>query len=448
MLSRHSRKVLRYIISEGPSHNSTQCSILRFSTYGDGRGGSVGDYFSALRWKAANALTSTLPEEERNLLLDKLSTNKPEVNSDKLEDNDAPQETGFDNEEENGMTNYQPSIEEAVAAAKLREAERFEEKWERDKETLVAEAEAAALARVESVLTIQKRQIAFEAWKSQLEREKKEREDSSNKIEVDSDTEIPNEMHKVESLGEHPILGPIIADLGYKRIHLASSKNLATIPVWKKQRIYRHGRSKSMATDKIKTLHLGLPGIIGISENINGNLFIIDGQHRIGMLKVMKEKVSDGAFDFERVLVEVFPTQMDQDEESQAKEIFLEVNKAEPVKLVDLPGVAKAKDRKIINEVAERLRDKYPDMFSESQRCRAPHLNVDNIRDALFASKIIEKHSIKTSKALEDWILERNQLLATEFKEEDSKKSVSANALKKAEKFQFYLGLDSGWLYK
>ena len=104
--------------------------------------------------------------------------------------------------------------------------------------------------------------------------------------------------------------------------------------------------------------------------------------------------------------------------------------------------------RKIINEVAERLREKYPAMFSESQRCRAPHLNIDNLRDALFASKIIEKHSLKTSKALEEWILERNDLLETDYQNEENQKMVSANALKKAMKFQFYLGLESSWLYK
>lgn len=166
------------------------------------------------------------------------------------------------------------------------------------------------------------------------------------------------------------------------------------------------------------------------------------------MLKVMEEKVSGDDFNFGKVLVEVFPAREEQDDDSQAKELFLEVNKAEPVKLVDLPGVAKAKDRNIINEVAERLRDKYPDMFSDSQRCRTPHLNIDNLRDALFASKIIEKHSLKTSNALEDWILERNDMLASEFQQEENKKTVSASAWKKAEKFQFYLGLDSGWLYK
>ncbi len=164
---------------------------------------------------------------------------------------------------------------------------------------------------------------------------------------------------------------------------------------------------------------------------------------------MLKKKVTeDDAFDFENVLVEVYPAQEEQKQDSQVQDLFFEVNKAEPVKLVDMPGVAKAKDRKIITEVAESLRQKYPDMFSESQRCRSPHLNVDNLRDALFASKIIEKHSLKTSKAMEEWILQKNEMLEIEFQDEANQKLANANALKKANRLKFYLGLDSSWLYK
>ena len=164
---------------------------------------------------------------------------------------------------------------------------------------------------------------------------------------------------------------------------------------------------------------------------------------------MLRTKVTeDDAFDFENVLVEVYPAQEEQKQDSQVQDLFFEVNKAEPVKLVDMPGVAKAKDRKIITEVAESLRHKYPDMFSESQRCRSPHLNVDNLRDALFASKIIEKHSLKTSKAMEEWILQKNEILEIEFQDEANQKLVNVNALKKANRLKFYLGLDSSWLYK
>lgn len=214
-----------------------RCSRLSFSSKSDK--GSVGDYFSSLRWQAANALTSNLPEEERNILLDKLAKDGNLAIQDSIDD---------DSDDEDSATSYEPSIDEAIAATKMQEAERYEQKWERDKEELIAEAEEAARARIESDIEIQRRQIAFEEWKASLEREKEQ---------PDSTT---------EELGDHPILGPIVADLGYKRIHLASATNLATIPIWKKQRIYRHGRSKNMANEKLKTLSLGLPGVIGIFE--------------------------------------------------------------------------------------------------------------------------------------------------------------------------------------
>jgi hypothetical protein len=51
--------------------------------------------------------------------------------------------------------------------------------------------------------------------------------------------------------------------------------------------------------------------------------------------------------------VEVYPQQQQDndtfvDADKHATELFLEVNKAEPVKLVDMPGVAKKADRKSI----------------------------------------------------------------------------------------------------
>jgi hypothetical protein len=264
MISHYSRKSLRHITPEKFKHGRIWCCERLLSTKSDGKSGSIGDYFTALRWKAANALTSNLSDEERNLLLDKLSRNENTV-----KDGDTVPKATIDDDDDDGhaATSYEPSIDEAIAAAKLQEAQRYEQKWEHDKEALVAEAEKAARSRIESDFEIQKRQIAFEAWKSGLEREKKQDDDASNKSEINSAAaEIKDEMPSKEGIGEHPVLGHMIADLGFKRIHLASSKNLATIPIWKKQRIYRHGRSKNMATEKIKTIHLGLPGVIGIFE--------------------------------------------------------------------------------------------------------------------------------------------------------------------------------------
>jgi hypothetical protein len=166
------------------------------------------------------------------------------------------------------------------------------------------------------------------------------------------------------------------------------------------------------------------------------------------MLRVLQEgKAATPDFDFGRILVEVYPHSDGLDETAHAQEIFLEVNKAEPVKLVDLPGVAKAKDRNAINEGANLVQERFPDMFSPSQRCRAPHLNIDNFRDALFASNVLERHSLKTAKALDAWLMGQNEMLSVKFKDEEAQKFVSPPALKKAIKFDFYLGLDSIWLY-
>ena len=243
MLSHGTRRVLRHIKPDKVRHYRNSSSRL-FSSKSDG---SVGDYFSSLRLKAANAITSNLPDEERNQLLDNILRNG---GASSIDDED-------DEPEEDPAVSYEPSIDEAIAATKIQEAERYEEKWEREKEELVAEAEKAARARIESDIEIQKRQIAFEQWKAELEAAKVQEEEV---VSSDETTEA------AEEVSEHPVLGPIVADLGYKRVHLASSVNLATIPIWKKQRIYRHGRSKNMANEKMKTLSMGLPGVIGIFE--------------------------------------------------------------------------------------------------------------------------------------------------------------------------------------
>ena len=143
------------------------------------------------------------------------------------------------------------SIAEAVAAARAQDAKLQEEKWLREKDKLIQEAEKAALARVESDLAIKKRQLAFEVWQRQLEQEKQ-----GNHVVKQSEDHV----------GPHPILGKPLADLGHKRVHLVSAQALSSIPVWEKQRTYRHGRANAMAADKLKSLELGMPGIIGIYE--------------------------------------------------------------------------------------------------------------------------------------------------------------------------------------
>jgi hypothetical protein len=432
------------------------------------------DFFTAMRWKAASALTSTLSEGERQTLVERY------VTANSLASSAAKNKQRKDEEEEDELV-PKNSIAEAVAAARAQEAKLHASRWEREKEKLQEEAEAAARARVESDLALQKRRLAFELWKRQVAAatssseaeegtsaaapgaEERDRDSSETKagatesgVGIASAPMLPPEPISAH----HPILGRCLLDLGYKRIHTCSASSLANIPVWKKQRIYRHDRAKIMASDKASTMHLGLPGIIGLHEDETGQLHILDGQHRVGMFSILAEKVTKNSGAgaaansdnigtsnmFDHILVEVFPNS-DQDK-NHAQNLFLEINKAEPVKLVDMPGVSRGSDRKILTAAAEKLFETYPPMFSASQRCRPPHLNRDNLRDALFAANVLTRHGLRTAKALEEWVLEQNALLAKRYQDDAAARSaVPKSALEKAIKHKFYLGLESSWYY-
>jgi hypothetical protein len=196
---------------------------------------TANEFFVALRWKAANALTASMPEDEREKLLEKFQPKLAETDSEVV---------------------AASTIAEAVAAAQAKEAQRQEGKWEILKGKIYEEAEQAAKARVESDLSIQKSRL--EKMKIDFEQEKK-RADASTVVDAVEVGAQDEEVH-------HPVLGPIVLDLGYKRLHRVSAQALSAIPVYEKQRTYRHDRAKKMAEDKMKSLHLGMPGIIGLHE--------------------------------------------------------------------------------------------------------------------------------------------------------------------------------------
>ena len=267
-----------------------------------------------------------------------------------------------------------------------------------------------------------------------------------------------------------------------------------------------------MAKDKRKTLWMGIPGVISLMEDDDGRLSILDGQHRVGMMALLAEerrKVRErggvgvgvgvggdelDSLDLENVLVEVFVSRRSRDDadrravpaaaagfggggvgdEDDMAAIFTEINKAEPVKLLDLPGVTTKRTRDIIDHAASHYRDAYPAMFSTSARCRAPHLNLDNLRDALFASEVIQRERMGSGGELVRWMSRRNDELRERYgddngggggggsleekkdggnggaaaAEDDKIISISETVLRKARNHDFYLGLESTWLYK
>ena len=344
------------------------------------------------------------------------------------------------------------------------------------------------------------REEAFTRWQEKVAKEQQQEEKTDNHG-LTNEQEQNNNATKDSgnSLQEdhHPILGPKIASLSYKRIHLTSASKLASLPVYEKQRAYRHDRAKEMAKDKKKTLWMGIPGVISLMEEECGRLSILDGQHRVGMMALLSEEqrkivgknqqvngengmqsINDdkvdplAQLDLENILVEVFLPQnrnnnpdtvlIDSKKKQQQQSahedqddkaiIFTEINKAEPIKLLDLPGVTNKRTRDVIDYAANHFYNAFPEMFSPSQKCRAPHLNLDNLRDALFASEVIKREKVGSGGELVKWMVKKNDELKETYTSEDGMdgggKKVSENALKKAKKHDFYLGLESTWLYK
>lgn len=474
---------------------------------------------SKVRWGAAKVLTSTLPDTQRDELLDRLMTEKSP-------DQDIHLERG--------------SVQEEIALTLATEARQSEEMWGDEKEQVSKQVDDAAKARVQNELLVQKMrfdgetststrepsklgyvyydgeepttlennvlrnnaEIAMKEEKlTELERDieeiKKRRaaelpdeeskedkkalqvldgvgsedeelvdlndeEDELKPYDVDTDAQMGmDEIHS--DMNVHPVLGKPIGDLGYKQIHLVSADKLGTIPVWNKNRIYRHNRAQAMALDKTKTMSLGFPGVVCLHEDLNGKLSILDGQHRVGMMAALREVRKMEAAEmnttipadeialFDQVLVEVYR----QDPESElngyghAQQVFLEINKAEPVKLVDMPGVASSTDRIVITEAVDYLRSSFPRMFSPSQRCRIPNVNVDNLRNNIFGANVLNRHKLESSKELFDWLLVQNAALGEKYESnENNRRLISRRAWEKTTMNGFYLGLESSWLYK
>ena len=215
--------------------------------------------------------------------------------------------------------------------------------------------------------------------------------------------------------------------------------------------------------DKLKSMKLGFPGVVCLHEDTLGKLSILDGQHRVGMLAALREERKKQAKAtntpipdheiamFDNVLVEVYrqdpQTSVSASEHAQA--VFLEINKSEPVKLVDLPGVAPTIDGAVITKAVDLLRNQYPEMFSPSQKCYVPNVNEDNFRNNIFGANILNRHKLKSSKELLDWLVVKNAALGEKYENnEKNRMLISKRAWKKTSANRFYLGLESSWLYK
>eukprot|EP01038_Epipyxis_sp_PR26KG_P009401 gene9401-12662_t len=110
----------------------------------------------------------------------------------------------------------------------------------------------------------------------------------------------------------------------------------------------------------------------------------------------------------------------------------------------------------IINKVTEILRDKYSEMFKPTSRCRAPHINIDVLRDDIFQSNLLSRNSIDSTQELLYFLEKTNSELGKQYKKEammwseydDSGRSQSfKTAFQKAKKNNFFLGMEKNLLF-
>lgn len=392
-------------------------------------------YFRDLKVRVVQSLTDSMPPDEREQLIKSIGPGYVE----------------------------RKSVGEAVAAALAKEQD-FRTEW-------VEKVEQAAVERIEMEQRL--RSAAEEKVVQMLENVTKvttdEGEHAMSDVIVEEDEESTHisDNQKLDSIS-HPVLGELIVDLGYKRVYLTNAHNLSAISIWEKQRAYRHARAKLIAQEKLKRKDIGLPGVITLFEDKGGNLSVLDGQHRVGMLTILNSmnlKKGDGLlFDLDKILVEVFPDTSKGDGHLFASDLFSDINKAEPVKLIDMPGEADRDILRIINPVAETIEDMYPDMFKANVRCLPPHLNVDNFRSMLYNGDIMKRYDVNDEEQLLKWILEKNDAMRERYCQVieasdkglehdhpqdslDPPRKYSKRVLNKAADKGFFLGLDNTWLY-
>jgi hypothetical protein len=166
-----------------------------------------------------------------------------------------------------------------------------------------------------------------------------------SKAETPVTTQLKNDSNVLASNAEalvvddesliHPIFGKRIASLGYKNVYLTSVASLAKTQVWERQRTLRPDRAARIATSKITLGRTGsLSGVITMfCDKLSGRSGIVDGQHRAGALMLLSQ---EGHWDGQEqnILIDVFETENDE----QIVALFKEINSAEPVRLVDMPG--------------------------------------------------------------------------------------------------------------
>lgn len=145
--------------------------------------------------------------------------------------------------------------------------------------------------------------------------------------------------------------------------------------------------------------------------------------------------------DFDLV-VEVYPVSS----EADCKRLYLEVNKAESVKEIDLPDQLAPELKAHIDGACELLHKRFPSMHKPSERCRPPHLHRDTLRNKLFQAGAAR--GAESPEQLLAMIMRVNEALKARLTSSwPERLRGKGKALEKAKAQGLFLGLDNyAWL--
>lgn len=290
-----------------------------------------------------------------------------------------------------------------------------------------------------------------------------------------AETRLAEKSAESQTVASHELYGTMLRDFGYKKIYAMAAANLVSkdkVGIYDQQRAFREERAQVIAREKAKEAVFSLPGVVTLAEgtaavrgkktkkkssllfgaSTNTGAHILDGQHRVGALEIL---LSQGVIAPDHdVLVEVFENVDD----ARASEIFTEINAAQPVRFVDMPGVAPPDVKWMLEGAAQRIKERYPAMFSTSERCKIPNVNLDVLREELFSAEVVNRFGIADEDAFVTWLEGENAKLAQRTEKEwlearpkrgrgsTGSEETYLKALAKAKEHGFYLGMDFSWL--
>ena len=339
-------------------------------------------------------------------------------------------------------------------------------------ETRVAEGDA-----VRGVESITRRESELKLAVQRLERELERANERVVAAESASATFAASVVRDVKAskTATHPVFGALLRDFGYKRVYAMPAGRLADktkVKVYEQQRAFREDRAVTIANRKAAD-KFAVPGVISLAEGTartkNGTneqtsalaeffgartraVSILDGQHRVGALEIL---LANGTIEKNtEVLVEVFPDVSD----DKAAALFTEINAAQPIRFIDLPGVVKPEMKWALEGAATALKNQYPAMFSESARCKIPNVNLDALREQLHEAEVASRFGLNTEADFVAWLLAENKRLGDRTEKQwmrarpkrgrgsAGSKETYLKALAKAREHGFFLGMCETWL--